>query len=267
MSEFLFWISLFCSEKAATTARTRRLPLIRTLRNQTWRAENERRLADRPRGRTQLSLGKEGATSPRRSSPIGAVSGRVVRSKVTNGGGLRSCPTFTLVSVSDATWPVSGTRALTTVSPRCRSRSRRGSPSRTAGSACWPSLGKSWGFSSSSPPLLPRKPRVRRGEPEVGRERRKAPGCKVYWSCRDRGCSVSCGFESHHFWTASLLHRSTARSPRARVPFSSPGSPLPRLNLVTLDDSCCRSSCDYPQWGTTTTTGKTRRSRKSFFSS
>lgn len=121
-----------------------------------------------------------------------AVAGRVVKSKVTNGGGLKSCPTFCphngFLSViqlglqrqdriiirsfalalnvdCDASQPedhqpVWATRAPTPRSLRRRFPSQRGSPVRPVGSLCWISLCRSRDSSSSSPLLLRRKLRV-----------------------------------------------------------------------------------------------------------
>lgn len=61
--------------------------------------------------------------------------------------------------------PVPGTRVLKPVFHRCRSPSQRGFLTQMAGSACWPSLYRSWDSSSSSPLLLPRRLRALWGEP------------------------------------------------------------------------------------------------------
>lgn len=77
-------------------------------------------------------------------------------------------------------------------------------------------------------------------------------------------CFESCSFETLPLWTASPLRYSKARCPHAF--FSWLRSLLAPLNLVTLYDSCCRSSCDYPQTGTSEKK-KRMRSKKSFSSS
>lgn len=113
------WNPPSCSEKDHDCSDARQLS-IDTIRDR-W-TESGSKLPARLRAKksrapryhsmwTELSPGQTGVgvTSPRWSSLIGAVSGRVVRSKVTNGGGLNSCPTFCpwkRVPVSDATWPV-----------------------------------------------------------------------------------------------------------------------------------------------------------------
>lgn len=74
--------------------------------------------------------------------------------------------------------PVSGSRAQRPVSHHCRSAARQ------ACSACWPSLWKCSDSSSSSPPLLPREPRVWRRGPGAGGGGQRQPPCglrKVHW--------------------------------------------------------------------------------------
>lgn len=77
-------------------------------------------------------------------------------------------------------------------------------------------------------------------------------------------CFESCSFVTLPPWTASPLCYSKAHSPR--VFFSWLRLLLAPLNLVMLYDSCCRSSCDYPQTGTSKKKRR-RRSKRSFSSS
>lgn len=115
-----FWISPSCSEKDRDHSDARQLPAekIRHLNRWSRRSRGDRRDVYGPSGarwqgpvqtgscdRLQspdVTVGEpschwvNGVASLRWSSLIGAVSGRVVRSKVTNCGGLRSCPTFSL---------------------------------------------------------------------------------------------------------------------------------------------------------------------------
>lgn len=79
--------------------------------------------------------------------------------------------------------PVLETRVPKKVSPHHHSLSQTGSPILLVCSACWPSLCTSWGFSSFSPLLLPRRPVVQKGESRADRRQRLLL-CwvsRVYW--------------------------------------------------------------------------------------